>query len=327
MEQETAKKLLQELVLLRQKVTKIEQRLRSLGISDFRILNTKQTLQITESLEDIAGVGQVYHLLARINFGDDYYRFIRAIDGDTIVVKPPSALQQWMKDIHVRLYGLETPELWTEHGPDYRDHLEELCAVDANGRLMIVWERERIGTNYEGYPLATFERGIGHVFYREHGDRYVYINGLMHLLRHSSLKREGKSLLRGRRHVNTPITLPWDGRCPSWQEHGERQPSKTLQTILALGPPACLLTYADIPSLNPRDENFADKINLVMRDNWKFGCPIENALHRDKDLMLERERAQQVSPFDIPLAYVSAWAAKQFQRDPGRDADTGRSTE
>jgi hypothetical protein len=40
----------------------------------------------------------------------------------------------------VRLYGLETPELWEELGPQYQRHLEELCSVDGRGRLMIVWE-------------------------------------------------------------------------------------------------------------------------------------------------------------------------------------------
>lgn len=226
-------------------------------------------------------------LLARLDFGDDYYRFIRAIDGDTIVVAPPAPLLKWMKDIHVRLYGLETPELWTQHGPKYRDHLEELCAVDASRRLMIVWERERPSTNCGGFPLATFERGIGHVFYREANGRYIYVNGLMHLLKHSSLDRDGKNLLRGRRHMELPITLPWSGRCPSWQCRTENS-SNTLRTILRLGPPACLVTYAHIPSLDPRDPNFVENVCSIFRDNWKFGCPLEGVLLGRHDALVEK---------------------------------------
>jgi hypothetical protein len=139
--------------------------------------------------------------LARLDFDDDYYTFLRAIDGDTIVVEPPRALSRWMNDIHVRLYGLETPELWEERGIEYRGYLEELCKIDARGRLMIVWERERLGTNYGGFPLTNFERGIGHIFFRGNGRVHYYVNGLMHLLKYSSLKRAGRTLLRGWRLI------------------------------------------------------------------------------------------------------------------------------
>jgi hypothetical protein len=215
-----------------------------------------------------------------------------------------------MRDIHVRLYGLETPELWMEHGAEYRRHLEELCAIDALSRLMIIWERERAGTNYQGYPLDSFERSVGHIFFREDSGRYVYINGLMHLLKYSSLNRDGKSLLRGRRHLQTSNLLPWNGQCPSWDHRTERR-SETLRSILALAPPACLLTYSHVPSLDPRDPEFAEKINSVMLASWQFGCPIEQALLRDKDSLREQERTQQASPYDIPLTYTRAWAEQQ----------------
>ena len=181
---------------------RIEEQLASLGIETRPIIDPEQMADLSERLKRLEEQQAVYHALARIDFDDDFYVFVRAIDGDTIVVEPPRQLQRWMKDVHIRLYGLETPELWEELGQQYQRHLEELCSIDANGRLMIVWERERRGTNYEGFPQSSFEhRGIGHVFFRGPNGRYYYVNGLMHLLKYTSLHRDGRNLLRGRRAV------------------------------------------------------------------------------------------------------------------------------
>jgi hypothetical protein len=306
MERNEVLELLRRLSSLREEIADIERILATLGVTT-GILNEERINQTIGALREIER-DRVFHALARINFRDEYYRFIRAIDGDTIVVAPPPALQEWMSDLHVRLYGLETPELWQQYGAEYRTHLEELCAIDANGHLMIIWERERLGTNYEGFPLATFERGVGHVFYKGEDNRFVYINGLMHVLKHSSLARGGKSLLRGRRHLQLPNRLAWSGSCPSWPTHGENS-SATLRAILEIGPPACLLTYSQVPSLDPRDPAFEEKILSAMRENWRFGCPLEDQMRLDNDALRTQVLRQHVSPFDVPLTYASAWVA------------------
>lgn len=46
---------------------------------------------------------------SRINFSDRGYKLQRVIDGDTIIVDPPPKLNDYMKDIRVRLYGIDTP--------------------------------------------------------------------------------------------------------------------------------------------------------------------------------------------------------------------------
>jgi hypothetical protein len=207
-----------------------------------------------------------------------------------------------MKDVHVRLYGLETPELWEEAGSEYQNHLEELCAIDAAGRLMIVWERERLGTNYEGFPRSTFERGIGHVFFRWADNRYLYINGLMHLFKYSSLRRAGKSLLRGRRHIEAlRLELPQRGPCRMQLEVPEVS-SSTFREICKLRPPLCLLSYPSLPSLDPRDESFDLRISETLDQGSLFGCPVERLLIRySKDLMPHVTNLR-VSPFDLRLS-------------------------
>src|SRR6185436_16395255 len=88
---------------------------------------------------------QTVHLaLARINFRDERYRFLRAIDGDTIEVDPPGELRDWMRDVHIRLYGIDAPEHGQQRAAFYTELLGSLCSID-NGALSIVWERERRG--------------------------------------------------------------------------------------------------------------------------------------------------------------------------------------
>lgn len=106
---------------------------------------------------------EFWQALARVNFEDRKYELLRVIDGDTIVVRPPEELMCWMKDVHIRLYGVDAPESNTELGPTYTAILDKLCRLN-EGHLLIVWERERETTNYAGYSTTSFERGIGNLF-------------------------------------------------------------------------------------------------------------------------------------------------------------------
>jgi len=306
--------LIERLHRLRGEVRDIEQLLASLGLEVPGLMDPVRLVELVERLEQIRQAERVYHALARVDFNDDYYVFIRAIDGDTIVVEPPQELRRWIKDVHVRLYGLETPELWEELGPQYQRHLEELCSVDGRGRLMIVWERERLGTNYEGFPLTSFERGIGHVFFRGPEGRFLYVNGLMHLLKYSSVERAGKNLLRGRSRLrDTDVRLPWRDRCATPLEVPEAC-SDTFRMVAGLGPPICLLTYPRLPSLDPRDPSFHEKIAAVIREAWSFSCPFQGGRRQHDEALMEDTKSLRVSPFDVPLTLTSMWALEQQKR-------------
>jgi len=305
--------LIDRLRALEAESREVEHLLASLGLQPGSLLSPGQINDLAERLDTLAEQEALQSAEARLDFEDDYYRFIRAIDGDTIVVEPPRQLLRWMKNVHVRLYGLETPELWEDLGPEYQRCLEELCLVDANRRLMIVWERERLGTNYEGYPLSTFDRGVGHVFLNGGNGRYYYVNALMHLLKYSSLEREGKSLLRGRRIIEAlPLSLAYHGPCATTIEPPTNEPSATFQRISAMRPPVCLLTYPRLPSLDPRREDFGALIMGAIRRGWQTGCPFQECLLHHSEAIVPQIAAQSASPFDLPLAEISMWAASRY---------------
>lgn len=306
MDEERLRELIERLRAFERDARELEELLLYLRIEAPPLTNFEGILELLRFLERQQGL---YQALARVDFADDHYTFLRAIDGDTIVVEPPRALQRWLKDIHVRLYGLETPELWEDMGPKYRQHLEELCAVDANRRLMIVWERERPHTSYPGFPLSSFERGIGNVFFRGAEGKYCYINGLMHALKYSSLHRDGRNLLRGRRVVeNIDLQLSWAGPCATELEAEQNEPSATFTQISEMHPPVCLLTYPKLPTLDPRDESFEARVLDVILQAWQLPCPFASDLIRHSKAVLQSIVAQKASPFDIPLVEISMWA-------------------
>jgi hypothetical protein len=138
--------------------------------------------------------------LARVNFRDDRYRFLRAIDGDTIEVAPPDSLTGWMRDVHIRLYGVDAPERGHELAGFYTALLDNLCTIDGRA-ISVVWERERRGTEYAGFPLSSFERGIGNVFVEipDTDGRVLYVNAFLASFPDVRLVRGEKTLLRGAR--------------------------------------------------------------------------------------------------------------------------------
>lgn len=290
----------------------VEHELHGHGLITAQLFNKNEIARILQYLKKLQETNIVQHALARIDFNDDYYEYIRAIDGDTIVVKPPLQLQGWMKDIHVRLYGLETPELWEELGKQYQQHLEDLCAIDAQKRLRIVWERERTGTNYEGFPMSSFERGIGHLFFEAPNGHFYYINALMHILKHCTLFRGERNLLRGNAVVESlDVDLPWKGRCQTRLEASCEVVSDTFRNIQDMGPPVCLVSYPKLPNLDPRKTEFEEKISQTIIDNWNNHCPFDREIQRHQDYFLSRVFQQKASPFDLALTEISLWSQKQ----------------
>lgn len=312
MTEESLRKLIVRLQKLGEDAVEIQHALRTEGIPTSNIVNTEELSGTLKVLNELLRELEVRSALARVNFKDDYYAFVRAIDGDTIVVEPPEQLRDWMKDIHVRLYGLETPEMSEELGSEYQKHLEELCAIDGKNRLMIVWERERVGTGYAGFPLASFERGIGHVFFQISSSRYLYVNGLMHLLKYSSLFRAGKNLLRGRRYLNDmDLASPWHGPCATDLKLGTGVVSPTMQQIITMRPPVCLISYPSLPNLDAHDERFPDKLMNALQRDWETQhCPFGEGLVRNSQHLLSHVVGRNASSFDVPLTYLSQWAAQ-----------------
>jgi len=251
---------------------------------------------------------------SRINFKDDHYTFINAIDGDTIVVAPPRELRYCMNDIHVRLYGIETPERNEPGGKEYQGHLENLCAIDAKRTLQIVWERERVGTAYEGFPKSSFERCVGHVFFNGPHGRYYYVNGLMHLLEGSSLFRKQKNLLFGSKMVEKLDLNTNDGaRRLTYYSLDHLPHSTTFDRMMSLFPPECLLLYRRIPSLDLRDYNAPELILDALKESWAGDCPFQLSLLRNCNKMLKHVSKRKSSAFDLPLAILSKWANNSFQ--------------
>lgn len=151
------------------------------------------------------------HALARVNFEDKDYRLIRVIDGDTLEVRPPEGLQRWMRDVHIRLYGVDAPERNSELGPIYTEILDRLCRMNG-GRLRVVWERERQGNEYAGFPTYSFERGVGNVFV-DIDDRFMlYVNGVLASLPDVQIVRGRNRLIRVSRHVREWPHLFWHYR-------------------------------------------------------------------------------------------------------------------
>lgn len=257
--------------------------------------------------------------LQRINLRDDRYRFLRAIDGDTIEVDPPGELREWMRDVHVRLYGIDAPERGEEGAQYYTDLLRGICGID-EGKLSIVWERERRGTEYAGFPLSSFERGIGNIFVDipERSEQVLYVNALLASCPQISLTRGGKPLLRGSRVMQTARFDHW----PHWHSHwpGRWWPRHMLQH-LGQDNDAISLTVQRIardyplgfPFVLPRkalldpDAQIAFITGAVPQMLMRYDCPE----CRDLAMFIEADlqayvKAEKASLFDLLLVLAGA---------------------
>lgn len=271
--------------------------------------------------------------LARVNFEDREYTLLRVIDGDAIVVRPPEELMRWMQDVHIRLYGVDAPESNTERGPTYTAILEKLCRLN-EGRLHIVWERERATTNYAGYPTTSFERGIGNLFV-DMGDGYLlYINAILASLPDVRIERRTRSLIRAARHLrNWPRPL-WPHWHRHWPFHARwpwpSYPARRMLDYLTACDHADLRTQLRPPHhpgfiwALPRETVLrpTEGIETIRRllGEWRelCGCPIcwettrELAEHWPR--ALEQEDA---TPFDLLLLLAYAWSHEpQSEEEP-----------
>jgi hypothetical protein len=215
------RRTLAEIQQILDEIDRLKGRLASLLTEDGMTDPSPEIDRIIGGIRDKAidtAVRQCAAALARVNFEDRNYRVRRVIDGDTFEADPPDELRRWLLDVHVRLYGVDAPESSTEQGPIYTDLLTHLLSLD-EGRIHIVWERERRDTEYGGFPTTSFERGVGNVFV-DLGERaLLYVNGVMASLPDVRIERGANRLIRMARHARHWPTPFWRHVRHHWHRH------------------------------------------------------------------------------------------------------------
>jgi hypothetical protein len=260
-----------------------------------------------------------------VDLKDGMYRFLRAVDGDTLVVLPPPELKGWLMDIHVRLYGLETPELWAPHGREYRDYLQQLCEIDAKSSLYVLWERRSLRDRYSGFPRSSFQRGIGHVFLPSPGGQFVYVNGVMHLLPLSSFTRNKRSLLRGGAMVPALPRHLAPTECARTLRLDPAATSPTMSRLLGMSPPRCLITFDRLPTLDPRMPEFV--ANAKELHSHRPACPISYWLRETHSPQFYRNLVdQKLSAFDAVLRALRVWSRMAGGLNRGTAANSPNQT-
>jgi len=95
---------------------------------------------------------------------------VRIVDGDTIVVDIDLGCNSWIKDEHVRLLGINTPEVRgvdKELGKDARDALASM--LPSNAEMLIRTEKDKRG---------SFNRLLVDIYYQgEHINRRMVEDG------------------------------------------------------------------------------------------------------------------------------------------------------
>lgn len=159
-----------------------------------------QSLQgeINRLINDVEQEITVFY--SRINYSDSGYKLQRIIDGDTIVVDPPQKYIEDMKDIRVRLYGIDAPEQRFKKGKLNKEFLTNLFRELDYSKIIIIWDREKENTNYEGYPRISFEREVGNVFI-EINNKFLYLNALLLMYPDISSTKGDKDYIRGRKYI------------------------------------------------------------------------------------------------------------------------------
>lgn len=247
---------------------------------------------------------RLYLACQRINLRDQRYPFMRAIDGDTLELHPPDELKEWMRDVHIRLYGIDTPERNEDQGPAYTSLLERLCRNCAGGNLSVIWERERGGTEYAGYPRTSFERGIANIFFSL-DEKVIYLNALLAMLPHVKTRRSNGDLIRGRRWLEN-LRLPYRGHCPNEVPGVIIEAIRTTELApISPGLPACLYTFP--PEIIPASARSPREVwEIVSGSIRTYSCPFAAPGIPEQEIMAHIDE-ERISPFDIPLILASEW--------------------
>ncbi|KKL28982.1 hypothetical protein LCGC14_2369690 [marine sediment metagenome] len=255
---------------------------------------------------------------SRINFSDRGYKLQRVIDGDTIIVDPPPKYLD-MKDIRVRLYGIDTPELRFKKGKLFKDFLIALFKELDYKKIIIFWDREKENTYYEGFPTSSFEREVGNVFI-EIDNNFLYLNGLLLMYPDVSSNINNKDLIKGRKYIKD-IVEPFNHyikcNCNSEFLNGVKEISYRFfeEYELINWIPLCLIYFNKNILKELRTSSkviFEGMINSLK----EFRCPFFylSDIMELKEI-LKKIESNKINPFDLILLAAENWKKLLLKND------------
>jgi len=273
-----------------------------------------ETNRLIENIEE-----NIIAFYSRINFSDRGYELKRVIDGDTIIVDPPPGLNDYMKDIRVRLYGIDTPELRFKKGKLFKDFLMALFEELDYKKIIIFWDREKENTYYEGFPTSSFEREVGNVFI-EIENKFLYLNALLLLYTDVSSNINNKDLIKGRKHINDiiePFNHYFKCSCNSEFLNGVKEISYKFfeEYELINWIPLCLIFF-NKNILNELRTPSKVIFEEIIKSVKEFRCPfyyLSNALELKE--VLKRIESNKINPFDLILLAAENWKKLLLNED------------
>ena len=256
---------------------------------------------------------------SRINFSDRGYELKRVIDGDTIIVDPPPKLNDCMKDIRVRLYGIDTPELRFKKGKLFKDFLIALFKELDYKKIIIFWDREKENTYYEGFPTSSFEREVGNIFI-EIDNKFLYLNAILLMYPDVSSNINNKDLIKGRKYISD-IIEPFNHyikcSCNSEFLNGIKEISYKFfeEYKLINWMPLCLI-YFNKNILKESRTSSKVIFEEIIKSLKEFRCPfyyLSEALELKE--ILKKIESNKINPFDLILLAAENWKKLLLKND------------
>lgn len=299
-------KILSVIKKIQELITELNDILRNENLKEIiQSLNGEINRLIENVKEDIT----VFY--SRINFSDRGYKLQRVIDGDTIIVDPPPKWKDDMKDIRVRLYGIDTPELSSKKGELFKGFLIALFEELDYKKIIIFWDREKENTYYEGFPTSSFEREVGNVFI-EIDNKFFYLNALLLMYPDVSSNINIKDLIKGRKYVKD-IIEPFNHyikcSCKSEFLNGVKEISYKFfeEYELINWIPLCLIYF---------NKNILKELRIsskaifedIIKSLKEFRCPfyyLSDVLERIE--ILKKIESNKINPFDLILLAAENW--------------------
>jgi len=248
---------------------------------------------------------------SRINFSDRGYQLQRVIDGDTIIVDPPPELNDYMKDIRVRLYGIDTPEPRFKNGKLIRDYLKAIFEELDYKKIIIIWDREKENTYYEGFPTSSFERDVGNVFI-EINNKFLYLNALLLIYPDVSSNINSKDLMKGRKYLrdiiepfNHYIKCNCDYDFLNGVEEISHRFFEDYELIHWI--PLCLICFNKSILKDLRSSSIVI-FKEIIKSLKEYRCPFyylsDTLEHKE---ILKKIESNKINPFDLILLAAENW--------------------
>jgi hypothetical protein len=243
----------------------------------------------------------------RINTRDEHYTFTRAVDGDTIEVLPPEDLRHYAIDMHIRLYGVDTPETKEDRelfSSAYTTLVERLCSLDPSKRVYLILERETDAGKYAGFPRDSFGRQIANVFVPLDG-KLLYLNSLLAMLPHvCPCKLRGEPAAQGHGFRQVPsdqCECHNSGIGPLLDEFNKSVP------LASRAFPRCLYLFPT-HVIHESSRGPEHLLTTLLSELEASPCPYSDVALALKFLARTKEARWSVSPFDFIHLLAFRWA-------------------